>query len=157
MGSSVQTYIKTHTYHGNAKSNRVCAWLHVTCNSDTVMEGRGRVQPWILAMEKQKQWVSYKVQARLVRGVHSNILSQKWTKKSVWSIFRYIPHCYDSAIMSQSRLYNLQTGSHYHSLLSPVSAENGEDGWATPHRGCVFAALGELTSLVYPVTVTEQN
>lgn len=120
MGTSVQTYIKTHTYHGNAKSNRVCAWLHVTCNSDTVMEGRGRVQPWILAMEKQKQWVSYKVQARLVRGVHSNILSQKWTKKSVWSIFRYIPHCYDSAIMSQSRLYSLQTGSHYHSLLSPV-------------------------------------
>lgn len=85
-GTSVQTYIKTHTYHGNAKSNRVCAWLHVTCNSDTVMEGRGRVQPWILAMEKQKQWVSYKVQARLVRGVHSNILSQKWTKKSVWPL-----------------------------------------------------------------------
>lgn len=80
-------------------------------------------------MEKQKQGVSYKVRAR---GAHSNILSQKMNKEICPVNFQYIIHCYDSAIMLQSRRLQLtdlkSLSSTTLSCENPkMSAEDGED------------------------------
>ena len=80
-------------------------------------------------MEKQKQGVSYKVRAR---GVHSNILSQKINKEICPVNFQYIIHCYDSAIMLQSRRLQLTDSKSLSSTTlscenPKMSAEDGED------------------------------
>lgn len=111
----------------------VCVLLHVTCNSDTILEARYRGAVVNLNNSKAE-----------AGGSSLGVLGQATQNHPVSKM-----KCFANFPVLQLTSYSNSITMLYRSLYNLLCKLSVIYGWAAPHRGCALAALGELTRPAY--------
>lgn len=111
----------------------VCVLLHVTCNSDTILEARYRGAVVNLNNIKAE-----------AGGSSLGVLGQATQNHPVSKM-----KCFANFPVLQLTPYSNSITMLYRSLYNLLCKLSVIYGWAAPHRGCALAALGELKRPAY--------